>query len=532
LVGKRGTAVGCGDTRLRTALIAVVVAMWAGMAGPVGALGAPTVITEFPVAVGHPSNLAGLVAGPDGHIWFGDSWWPEGSYHALIGRMDGVGSVQEFDEGLSKFSSPEAFVAGPDGNVWFADAGSTASGASIGRVAPDGDITRFTAGLGGSRPRTIIVGPDGNLWFTAAGSSPAIGFATPDGSIAAFSLPGTPWDAIGGPDGNIWFTYGGGGIAPAIGRVELEQGGGAIVRLFHAGLDVGSLPREIVAGNGSYLWFNDRSGSTPAIGRVSMGGEIQEFTAGLDADSTPWNMVADANGGAWFTDPGTDNVGKVSAGGQITELGSGELIEPRYITAGPDGNMWFTYWGGIGKISPAGALTRLKQGLGLSANPQEIVAGSGGQLWFIANDWSAPAIGRIIPGDDTPPRPTEPARDSPQSSSVGGRLALRGTRILVSPGGKGLLHLACHGSTPCSGHLRLVGYRRGWGAGYLIWASPFAIEAGSAARVRIQLNRTGRKLVARGLEVTARLESDSGPTPLNRRLKLQVAPRGRSMADS
>jgi virginiamycin B lyase len=510
--------------RVRLALAVVAAALCAGAGLPAGASGAPTSITEFPVDFGHQSNLEGLVVAPDGNIWFGNYWWPEGSYHALIGRMDGAGNVDEFDQGLNKYSSISELIAGPGGYVWFADDGSAIGGAAVGRIASDGTITRFTAGLGGSRPRTIVVGPDGNLWFTGLGSSPAIGFATPEGAIKAFSLPGRPWDAVGGPDGNIWFTYGGEGVAPAIGRLVLKEDGGAVVTLFHSGLAAESLPGEIVSSQDGHLWFNDRSDTTPAIGRVSMSGEIEEFSAGLNPKGGIWDIAAGPTGDIWFTDRGGDDVGRVSPQGQITELGNGELIEPRYITPGPDGNMWFTYWGGIGKISPSGVVTRLKDGLSPSASPQEIVSGPGGRLWFIANDWTAPAIGRIIPGDDEPSpalaRPYEP----PSPPFAIGRIALQGASIPLSRGGRGILRLACRSSAPCSGSIRLVVFRRGWKAGRLIWASSFSIDAWGSAGVRVKLKHAGKKLLAQGGEVRARLQVNpsSAVLPLSQRVKLRL----------
>ena len=60
------------------------------------------------------------------------------------------------------------------------------------------------------------------------------------------------------------------------------------------------------------------------------------------------------------------------------------------ITAGPDGNLWFTDpTGGIGRLTPSGASTCFA--LGYLANPTGIVAGPDGNLWFKQGD----DIGRI-----------------------------------------------------------------------------------------------------------------------------------------
>lgn len=490
-------------------LAGVAVALAAAAVVPVNALaGTPTTITLFPLDVGHPVNLDGLVMGPDGNLWFGEHWWPEGSYTALIGRMDEAGRVDEFDEGLHPDSAPSEFVAAPDGNVWFADEGSTLSGAAIGKVAPDGAITRFTAGLGGSRPGKIVVGPDGNLWFTASRGSPAIGYVTPGGAISAFHLPADPWDLVAAPDGNVWFTYGGDNIAPAIGRVAMQKGGGAVITLFHSGLAADSHPSEIIAA-GDHLWFSARRDAGVSIGRVSTNGVIDQFSTGADPEWGIWDIAAGPTGEVWFTNRGADAIGRVTPQGQIMEFSDPLLYEPLHITLGPDGNMWFTHQigVGIGKITPAGEITILSDGFDLQADPQEIVAGPNGRLWFLSHNRESPAIGRIVPGDDTPPTSLSGASLSgptipPQSI---GSLSLRGKSFQVSRGGKTILPLLCQSATPCVGSLRLMVLRNGWKAAQTIGASSFSIGSWGSTGVQVQLNRKGRKLLAEGGATTAKL---------------------------
>jgi virginiamycin B lyase len=61
----------------------------------------------------------------------------------------------------------------------------------------------------------------------------------------------------------------------------------------------------------------------------------------------------------------------------------GGTCQPGGITAGPDGNLWFTEENGnrIGRITPGGAITEFSQGLDPAAKPVEITAGPAG-LWF------------------------------------------------------------------------------------------------------------------------------------------------------
>ena len=65
------------------------------------------------------------------------------------------------------------------------------------------------------------------------------------------------------------------------------------------------------------------------------------------------------------------------------------------ITAGPDGNLWFSEALGnkIGKITTAGVITEIALPGGVG--PGQIVAGADGNLWFAAA--TANLIGRMTP---------------------------------------------------------------------------------------------------------------------------------------
>ena len=68
-------------------------------------------------------------------------------------------------------------------------------------------------------------------------------------------------------------------------------------------------------------------------------------------------MTAGPDGNLWFTEADENKIGKISpANGSITEYDiPTAMARPWGITAGPDGNLWFTETDGnkIGKISPA-----------------------------------------------------------------------------------------------------------------------------------------------------------------------------------
>ncbi|HJU63892.1 MAG TPA: hypothetical protein VJ864_17770, partial [Candidatus Binatia bacterium] len=70
--------------------------------------------------------------------------------------------------------------------------------------------------------------------------------------------------------------------------------------------------------------------------------------------------------------------------------------EPLAITAGPDGNLWFTEFSGnnIGRITFAGVITEFPLPTA-NSGPRGITAGSDGNLWF--TERTANRIGRITP---------------------------------------------------------------------------------------------------------------------------------------
>ena len=80
-------------------------------------------IDEFPItnpcprAGGGTCQPAGIVAGPDGALWFTEE---NGN---RIGRITTGGAIAEFTAGLSAGALPTKITAGPDGRMWFSESG-------------------------------------------------------------------------------------------------------------------------------------------------------------------------------------------------------------------------------------------------------------------------------------------------------------------------------------------------------------------------------------------------------------------------
>ena len=77
------------------------------------------------------------------------------------GEFAPLGAITEFPIGTKK-SSPKGIVAAPDGNLWFTDLGTN----RIGRVTMTGEVKDYAVGGGYRQLQGIAAGPDGNVWFT------------------------------------------------------------------------------------------------------------------------------------------------------------------------------------------------------------------------------------------------------------------------------------------------------------------------------------------------------------------------------
>jgi streptogramin lyase len=206
-------------------------------------------------------------------------------------------------------------------------------------------------------PVDITLGPDGNAWFTNLKdpSNYGLGRVTPDGQLTYFPQafpagfhPGDGLDGVtAGPDGNLWYVLKGTLDAPKM-----------------------------------------------AIGRITPSGDVTMFTAGLTR--VPAGITRGPDGNLWFTE--LHGVGRITTAGQITEFNSPTdfpgASSPQAIAAGPDGNVWFVdndgvdaeFGGGsngsIGRVTPAGVVTRFTVGLGPQPGPKGIIAGPDGAMWF------------------------------------------------------------------------------------------------------------------------------------------------------
>lgn len=312
----------------RTVLASLALFVPLALGGSVGAstaaAAAAGTVTEFGGSPG--SAPKGIVAGPDGNLWFGGT-------NGRIGQITPTGVVAQFTAGME----PYGVAAGPDGNLWVANSGSRAGdpgGGSIARITPSGAATQFTLGITpGAYPYGITAGPDGNLWFTeyygdkGGFTSGKVGRITPAGAVTEFPIAdlnagARPQMITGGPDGNVWFTE---QIGRQIGRITPA---GALTYFALSGL-----ASDITTGPDGNLWFTETSGDR--VGRITPAGVVTEFSVGISSNAQPRAITAGPDGNMWFTEPGRGRIGRIATGG--ADPGSGPTPGPTGLTLGVGG---------------------------------------------------------------------------------------------------------------------------------------------------------------------------------------------------
>lgn len=188
------------------------------LSGKIGKINPTTGVIDDNYYASPGSNPHDITTGPDGNLWFTEYGSNENP-PAQIGRLTTDGSVTSYGSGsITPQSGLHALTAGPDGNIWFTEFITN----KIGRLALNGTVTEFTAGLSeAASPSSIVAGSDGNIWFTE-NSKDNIGMITTSGAITEYPISANSQaDGItSGPDGNIWYAARGGQY---IGRIEIAE---------------------------------------------------------------------------------------------------------------------------------------------------------------------------------------------------------------------------------------------------------------------------------------------------------------------
>jgi streptogramin lyase len=328
----------------------------------------PPVITEFttPTASSEPS---GIVAGPDGNLWFTEG---SGDKLGVMGPRGGpIAEIGPLAGGLA------ALTVGPDGNIWFAE-GANDSIAVISPTGTSGSVQEFPVA---GKPTAITTGPDGNIWFAFGPYSELgngtndVGSISPTGgaqSVRYYSTGGTDIDALAaGPDGRVWFTDFGRGTIGAI-----TPGSTSIDSI--STLTIGSQPSAITTGPDGNIWFTEFGASKIGVQVPSGTQSLMKDFAIPTASSGPSAIVAGPDGNIWFTEENTGKIGVMSPTGGAASILEFDIPTPNSapngIVVGPDGNLWFSEGGtsNIGSITPYGVCVDSGAGGSLGGPPPSV----------------------------------------------------------------------------------------------------------------------------------------------------------------
>lgn len=111
---------------------------------------------------------------------------------------------------------------------------------------------------------------------------------------------------------------------------------------------------------------------------------------------SPWRITAGPDGNVWFTDHVRGKLGRVTPDGVVTAFMLPEAgVGPAAITSGADGNLWFAVEASdrsvgspyipsaIGRATPAGSVTVFPLGMDRINYISDIAAGADGHIWFL-----------------------------------------------------------------------------------------------------------------------------------------------------
>jgi virginiamycin B lyase len=190
-------------------------------ASAIGRITTAGVVTEIVVPgacrVGYSCPIQpkpqGIVAGSDGALWFTETMFSRSSVRTVASKIVRLTTAGAFTEyalpgGSTKITTPNvgAIAAGPDGALWFTDSFER----RIWRATTAGALRFYS--LPSGQPAAIVAGPDGALWFTATNANPAqLDRISTAGVITTKSVSAGPNGAslgaiASGPDGNLWFA--------------------------------------------------------------------------------------------------------------------------------------------------------------------------------------------------------------------------------------------------------------------------------------------------------------------------------------
>ena len=187
-------------------------------------------------------------------------------------------------------------------------------------------------------------------------------------------------------------------------------------------------PQQIAPGPDGNMWFTDNFHpfGDPAsydIGRVTPAGVVTTFKAPTPANGCQCvgasGITAGPDGNVWFTGTDAGNLYSITPDGSTitvypmpgaTTRSGPQAAQPESVATGPDGNLWITDGANdfIDKVNPGCPGCGVTQyplpsqascvATGACEGPGTIIEGPDGAMWFLTNNGGANLVGRIDMG--------------------------------------------------------------------------------------------------------------------------------------
>jgi virginiamycin B lyase len=295
-----------------------------------------------------PGVPSGLLAGPDGAIWFNLG-------RERLGRIAPDGTLSEIS--LTESIRPWSGTVGRDRAFWYTESGLN----SLARVSMSGTVTRLPLGSANGRPGAITNDSHGGLWFTYGSADycghGSIGRLSVDGLVSLLPIPETlgrlreTGDQVSrsiavGDDSVVWFTQ---LLDRRIGRVTND---GQFTG-FNLPTGVVNDAFSIATGTEGSMWLAEAG----AIGRIAADGHFTEYVLpGQDAERVAHSIIKGSSGAVWFTTDlyvmrdgrgtrGGHRIGRLTEDGLFTEIAiPNESVDAglHSVLESSDGTVWFT----------------------------------------------------------------------------------------------------------------------------------------------------------------------------------------------
>ncbi len=236
-------------------------------------------------------------------------------------------------------ASPQEVAVAPDGSAWFTDQNND----EVAHITAGGTITEipFSTNV---KPLGITLGPDGNMWV-AEQQGGHIAQVTATGTVTQFSISGCAQSIVAGSDGALWFNE---CLKSQLGRITTSGIFSTVKIPFQA--------RYLAASPDGSIWFTGTV--SQSVGRFSIAtGTTTLYSFGHSVGLTGIAVAPDDS--AWAGEIG-GAIARIGSDGTITEYPEPNMIgEPKELTLGGDGNVWFAngLGGEIGSIAPDGTYT-------------------------------------------------------------------------------------------------------------------------------------------------------------------------------